>query len=218
VTGNRIAPTKTPTTPAAFFASFRRARPTLSPESLLVLVSHVCLESGDGNVVRAWNIGGVKSRPTSGHDYTFFTTTEVLSQSAAAAQIAKAGQRDGGGGPDVEVIGEVTNPGGPQLPSLVRLRFHPSNPAACFRACASLDVATAEHADFIETKYASAWAHVLEPDADAFARALKAGGYYTAPVDEWIDAKGKRQPGYATVMRQKFARFSAEMPGWRADA
>ena len=217
--GNLIPATKTPTTPERFFASFRRACPTLAPESLLVLVSHVCLESGDGAVVRAWNISGIKSKPDSAHDRTYFTTSEMLSQSAAAAQVAKAKPRtDGLPGLDCEIVGEVVNPGGPQLPSMRKVRFHPSNPVACFRACASLDVATSEHAEFIRDRYQEAWAHVLAPDADAYARALKARGYYSAHVDDYVDVNGKHQIGYATAMRQKFARFSKEMPSWSADA
>jgi hypothetical protein len=60
------------------------------------------------------------------------------------------------------------------------------HPGRRFRAYASLDAGMAEHLDFLRNKrYAPSWPLVVTGDPDAFARALKVQGYYTASADDY---------------------------------
>lgn len=178
-----IHPAKTPTTPERFFASFRRAVTTLGPDSLLVLVAHVCLESDDGRAVRAWNVGGAKAKPGGSYDWTFFGTSEV-----------EHGLRV-----------RYSAPPEDRQPLITATNATFAERVTCFRAFASLDEATADHVRLIRDKFSGAWPHVLTPDPDSYARALKAARYYTADEHQ-----------YASVLKAKHERFQREAQSWSA--
>ncbi|AKU96991.1 hypothetical protein AKJ09_03655 [Labilithrix luteola] len=73
----------------------------------------------------------------------------------------------------------------------VRVTFQPPHPATWFRAFDTLESAMTEHLRLLkEKRYASSWPAIEAGDPDGFARALKAKGYYTAPVEDY--AKGLR--------------------------
>jgi len=66
-----------------------------------------------------------------------------------------------------------------------RVTFQPPHPQTCFRAYPSLEAGMREHLDFLQRRYAGAWAEVEKGDARAFAHALKSRGYYTAPEEDY---------------------------------
>lgn len=185
MSGRYLRPSKTPTTPERFYGSFRRADPTLGSESLLVLVAHVCLESDDGRAVRAWNVGGAKAKPGGDYDWTFFSTSEI-----------EHGLRV-----------RYTAPPEDRQPLITAANATFAERVCCFRAFESLDAATADHVRLIRDRFNVAWPHVLTPDPDAYARALKSARYYTADPDQ-----------YASVLEAKFHRFADESRGWSAAA
>lgn len=78
-----------------------------------------------------------------------------------------------------------------------RVVLKDGDPGRRFRAFDKLDEAMVDHLRMLkERKFKSAWPAVLAGDPDAFARALKAKGYYTAPVED-----------YARLMRNAHAAF-----------
>lgn len=75
-----------------------------------------------------------------------------------------------------------------------------------FRAFASLDEGMCEHIEFLSTKrYAAVWPVVERGDPAGFAAALKARGYYTAPLAQ-----------YTASMVSLHKEFLAAAPPWEA--
>jgi hypothetical protein len=58
-------------------------------------------------------------------------------------------------------------------------------PGTQFRAFASLEEGARAHLDVLARRFAKAWPAVLAADPGAFAGALKAQGYYTAPLADY---------------------------------
>lgn len=75
--------------------------------------------------------------------------------------------------------------------------FQPTHPATRFRAFETLAEAMEEHLVLLARKrYRTAWPAVLAGDVGAFARELRARGYFTASA-----------PAYASAMRPAFEAF-----------
>jgi hypothetical protein len=68
--------------------------------------------------------------------------------------------------------------------------FSPPHPQTRFRAFQSLQEGAADHLAFLRgmKRYAGAWEQVIAGDPRAFARALKAAGYFTAAERPYEDA------------------------------
>jgi flagellum-specific peptidoglycan hydrolase FlgJ len=66
--------------------------------------------------------------------------------------------------------------------------FQPPHPQTWFRSYASLGQGMRAQLDILKKRWPKAWRFVELGDPDAFARALKAGGYYTAPVEQYATA------------------------------
>lgn len=64
-----------------------------------------------------------------------------------------------------------------------RETFQPPHPQTWFRSYETLAEGMVSHIAFLRRRYAAAWAHVEAGQPDAFARALKARGYFTGDVD-----------------------------------
>ena len=58
-------------------------------ESIWVLASQWCLETGNGKSMWCYNLGNVKSKDGDGHDYCYFACNEILKKSVADAYAAK---------------------------------------------------------------------------------------------------------------------------------
>jgi hypothetical protein len=63
--------------------------------------------------------------------------------------------------------------------------FDPPDPATRFRAFESLDAGAADYLELLWHHFGRSWGAVLAGDPAAFARALKAQGYYTAPEPKY---------------------------------
>lgn len=83
--------------------------------------------------------------------------------------------------------------------------FQPPHPQTWFRAYRTLGLGMEEHIAFLRKRYAAAWEHVEAGDPDAFARALKAHGYFTGDLGiyarslvsllaEWMHDPATRAP------------------------
>lgn len=68
----------TPASAEDVFLALGRVDPSLSRDSLLVLLSQWCLETGGGTSCHRWNLGNAKHVRGDGHEWTMFGCTEVL--------------------------------------------------------------------------------------------------------------------------------------------
>lgn len=66
-----------------------------------------------------------------------------------------------------------------------RVVYQPPSPQTWFRAYASLEEAMDHHLSFLAKRYGNAWPAIEAGDPVAFATALKARGYYTAPLADY---------------------------------
>lgn len=68
-----------------------------------------------------------------------------------------------------------------------KIYFQPPDRQTWFLSHASLQEGVEEHLKFIKSgRYSNAWQYVLSGDVKGYATALKARGYYTAPVEDYI--------------------------------
>jgi hypothetical protein len=85
---------------------------------------------------------------------------------------------------------------------------------AAFAAYPDLDSGTDAYLSLLQHHYPQAWQVVVDGSSDtaAFATGLKAGGYFTAPVQNETDANGNLVPGYAPGLAARLAQMDAEVP------
>lgn len=82
-----------------------------------------------------------------------------------------------------------------------RVVFEPPHPQTHFRAFPDLEAGAAAYLDTMAGRFAKSWEAVVSGDPEAFARALKAQHYYTAPVD-----------AYAKALAARFRAFNLSIP------
>lgn len=129
-------------------------------------------ESGRGRACFNWNLGNVKATAKWEGDYCERYCNEVLTQMQANDALARAGTREDGS-PDVVLGGSI---------GVERVvNFYQPNPATRFRAFDTLEAGALDYLDILFDRFGSAWKCLEDGDADAFAAALRAAKYYTAP-------------------------------------
>jgi hypothetical protein len=69
-----------------------------------------------------------------------------------------------------------------------KVTFTPPHPATWFRAFLSLDEGMAAQAAVVKKRYGDAWGYIERGEAEGYARALKAKGYYTGNEDVYASA------------------------------
>ncbi len=154
--------------------------PPPSRDSVALLLAQWALETGRGKSMYANNLGNVKSRPGDGRSWCFFPCNELLSPAEAQRLVASAPPREDGQGPSAVV---TSTPAGKAV-----VWFYPPHAACRFRAFETLQEGAADYLRLLADRFASAWAHVLVPDPQAFVLALKAKGYFTADVAPYLKA------------------------------
>lgn len=154
--------------------------------AIAVLWAQYMAETG-GRACWNWNIGNVKKADGDGFDYMMLRGVwEGVSQ-AEADRLVASGQAayDSSAGHKAAVAPRAA------------VVFQPPHRATWFRAYPDLAAAMQHHLQFLAKKrYASAWPHVLAGDVAAFAKALRARGYFTASAE-----------AYAALMRPAFDAF-----------
>jgi Putative peptidoglycan binding domain len=166
-----------------------RVGPITDPKPLQLLLAQWAFETGRGAKCMCWNLGNVKSVDGDGHDYTFFDCTEVMSSKAAASAVTAA-----------RGLAAILWDNG----TTAEVHYLPKHPACRFRAFDSLDLGAADYLNEVQHGFASAWPALLSGDPDAFAAALKAARYYTAPEAQ-----------YAAGLRGLMAAFAGLSPDGR---
>lgn len=88
--------------------------------------------------------------------------------------------------------------------------FEPDHPACCFVAYRTLNSGAEAYLDKLHTRFAKAWPFVLAGDPAQFTIQLKAQGYFTAYLEDYLGKDGKVKPGYKRTMVSLFNRFMRE--------
>lgn len=157
--------------------------------TLCVLLSQSALETRRWLSMWGNNLGNVKSTMRV-EPFYFKDCTELLRPADAKAHlVAPVIGRDGK--PSVRFVrknkeGQVSA-SGVSLETWT-LSFHAPHPACAFRWFETLDEGVEFYLTFLEKKYAPAWEHVIAGDPAAFVKALKARGYFTADLEEYMTA------------------------------
>lgn len=170
-----------------------------------ILWAHFAGETGDGVYCWNWNFGNAKFAPGSGG--TFMSLAGVWECFTLRDE---DGDGDVDGDDRVMLIARLLRTGAWREDassdhakacgtSRVSLLATGDNAMSWFRAYASLDQGMAA---FVAAKsnpksrYASAWTHVLDGNADGYARELGARGYYTASPDAYSRAMIKKHAAW----------------------
>lgn len=186
--GRELPPIVTPVTTEeawnALATAWRAESGSLpSRETNACTTAQWALETGWGKQMRNNNIGNVKATDKWTGDYTFFATSERLTPEAAAAAVAKAGQRPDGS-PDVAIPEPTeTDKKKTAADGKVRVMFYPPHRATKFRAFASLEEAARHQIRTLRTTFASALPFLVAGAPDPWARALHRAHYYTQNPD-----------------------------------
>lgn len=87
-----------------------------------------------------------------------------------------------------------------------RVVYQPPSPQTWFRAYASLEEAMEHHLAFLAKRYGNAWSAITSGDPVGFATQLKARGYFTAPLADYVHglsslvAEFKRSGAYTAAL------------------
>lgn len=189
----KISDRVTPVTPSQFLEALYRAWLDLfeevpKHESLLVLMAHSALETGRWKYLHNYNFGNVKGVDGDGRDYCYYACNEVLDIAVAAAYEAKST-------PDRSC--RITS----KIAGKAEIWFYPEHPACRFRAYyvdldqdgvvdeqVSLTHGVCDHLLELHRRYKSCWPSVLQGNPAEFVRALKSQGYFTAPLEPYLQS------------------------------
>lgn len=140
-----------------------------SREALALALAKTALETGRWKSIWNFNFGNVKAGEKYVGSYCCFELNEVLN--GKVVWFSPRGRLDRKGG---KVVAEPFDdpPGHPQT----RMRAFPN----------AFDGAEAYVKFVAGGRYAAAWQLLLAGDAAGYSRALKAAGYYTAPVEDYV--------------------------------
>lgn len=185
----------TPVTPQFFVEVLYRAWVELleevpSKEALLVLTAKSALETGRWKYMHNYNIGNAKSVEGDGRNYTYFACNEILTLASAKAFEAK--------NPETAKITRIIPAKVSGGSDYAEIWFYPKHPGCRFRAyrqevedgavdeTASFLLGMLDYLRLLRSTYLSSWDFVKNGDPEGFVRALKAKGYFTAPLDSYL--------------------------------
>lgn len=141
-------------------------------ESLVLLVSHGALETGNFGSMWNYNIGNIKSSLSDGRDYCFYACNELVK-----LEYAK------------KLVGSSTTDGGPATITAMHgndmcwIWFYPKNKYCRFRAFKTLEEGCIDYLSFIKYRYkpqTGIWDSVLEGNPRKYSSLLRKNLYYTA--------------------------------------
>lgn len=142
-------------------------------ESICILGSQWCLETGNGKSMHNYNLGNVKSSDGDGYDFTFFGCGEELSIGVAqhAVQVSP-----------LVTIKRVYQVGSTQMASI---RVEPKHPWCRFRAFQSFSEGVIDYISLLNKRFNQAWPAVLSGDPSLFSHYLHQEHYYTADESQY---------------------------------
>jgi len=188
----KVSDRLTPVTPLQFLQGLAQSWVNLftlpaTKEQLLVLMAQSALETGRWRYIHTYNFGNSKSTDGDGRDYCYFACWEVFSNAVAAAYVAASK-------PGAEARITETHSDGTST-----VWFYPEHPACRFRAFqvlnadgtidewSSLVLGMTDYLGMLRKRFNQCWSAVLSGDPVNFVKALKAQGYFTAPLQGYID-------------------------------
>jgi len=186
-------PVRTTPTLEAYVGAVVRAWPEGEPCSAgacAVLWAQYMIETG-GRACWGWNIGNVKASDISRPWHALRGVWEGVS-AAEASRLVAAG----------EAVYDASTAHQRAVAPRVAVVFEPPHPATRFRSFDSLDEAMGEHLALLRRRFARGWPGVLAGDVVAFARGLRAQGYFTASAEAY--AAGMRAPFAAAMASDAF--------------
>ena len=158
-------------------------------KAAIILTAQMALETRRFASTMNWNFGGVKCSRTWRGCWQHFPTREHWTPAEYAEQLALCGP-----GCELVAIGPSKQPG--KTIYMVKGR-HPANK---FRAFENFDDAIAHHVAFLLRRYRPAVDAALLGDPRAYAFALRRGGYFTAPAEDYADHVESLANEYARTM------------------
>lgn len=189
-------PVRTTPTLEAYVGAVVRAWPSAEPsapcsrEACAVLWAQYMIETG-GRACWNWNIGNVKAADLSRPWHALRGVWEGVS-AAEASRLVAAG----------EAVYDASAAHQRAVAPRTAVVFEPPHPATRFRSFDSLDDAMGEHLALLRRRFARGWPGVLAGDVVAFARGLRAQGYFTASAEAY--AAGMRAPFAAAMASDAF--------------
>lgn len=141
-----------------------RSQPTAG--CLAVLMSQVCLETGNGKKIHNHNWGNVKRAADWEGLYCSYKCDEIFDADVAREALRR--------GPCTVSPWRDTG--------MKRVVLFPEHPWAEFRAFATAADGAAQYVEFLSCRerYQPAWSRAYHGDASGFSHALRVAGYYTA--------------------------------------
>ena len=137
-------------------------------ESICILGSQWCLETGNGKSMHCFNLGNVKSSEGDGHDFTFFGCGEELSLGVAQHAVQSS---------SLVTIKRIYQVGSTQMASVW---VEPKHPWCRFRAFQSINEGAIDYINLLVKRFQRAWPSVLSGDPALFSHYLHEQHYYTA--------------------------------------
>lgn len=186
-------PARTTPTLEAYVGAVVRAWTDVAPctrEACAVLWAQYMIETG-GRSCWNWNIGNVKASDISRPWHALRGVWEGVS-AAEAARLVAAG----------EAVLDANAAHQRAVAPRTAVVFEPPHPATRFRSFDSLDEAMGEHLALLRRRFSRGWPGVLAGDVVAFARGLRAQGYFTASAEAY--AAGMRAPFDAALASGAF--------------
>lgn len=158
---------------ALYDAWFHIFNETPKKESIWVLASQWCLETGNGSSMWNFNLGNVKSKEGDGHDYCYFACNEILKKSVAEAYVAK--------NPTIAKITQYRNDG------TAIIWFYPKHPGCRFRAFNTLLKGCIDYISLLNKRFSASWPAVLAGNPSQFSHLIRKQGYYTADESSYTN-------------------------------
>lgn len=154
-------------------------------EALALALAKCALETGRWQSMHCWNLGNIKAGEKYEGRYCCFALNEVLN--GKVVWFSPRGRLDRKGG---TVIAEP-------------YEDPPGHPQTRMRAYRSLDEGTDAYVEFVAGgRYASAWQRLLAGDAAGYATELRAKGYYTAPLADYLRGVVSLQREFITKLER----------------
>jgi hypothetical protein len=142
-------------------------------DALCLAIAHSALETGWWKEMWDYNLGNAKSDGKEG-DWCFFPCGENLQNAEAKRYLANS--------PDLVFLAPGQNPDA----AILDVRFKPEHPMCRFRAFTSLAGGVRDHLAMLQHDFAAAWPALTRGDTEGYVKALKAHGYFTAPLAQYM--------------------------------
>lgn len=221
--GQRLDAVVTDLSPAEVAAAFTEAARRMIPEAnaqlVATLLAHSALETGNWKAqdgqggMRCYNFGNVKATDkwiAGGGNYTYYFASELLTAPQADYAVSISEPRtDAGDGQRGELDAQITSARG-----VYRwMSFWPDHPQARFRAFETAADGAAAYIRKLTGRYRSCLKHGIAGKPGEYVTAIRALGYFTAPLDPYRRTVEERYYHYLPLAHEAWTR-ATKPEGW----